>query len=80
MWDYIKSLFLYSETIFLARMAVIGGFITTLSGSLDLSPLWSLFSTGTDFTWKQLTFMGLGILGAGITVEMARRRNSKLNS
>jgi hypothetical protein len=63
-----------SETILVARLISLGGLITTFVGSLDLSPIWDLFKSGTDFTPKQLFWMGIGILGAGVAVEFARRR------
>lgn len=75
--DSLKSFFKYSETIFIARIAAFGGFVTAVNGQLDLAPLWSLFGTGTEFTWKQVFWIGLSILGAGVTVELARRRNMK---
>lgn len=73
--DTYKSWFRYSETLFLARMGMIGGAVTTFVGGMDFSPLWSLFSAGTDFTKQQILWIGVSILGAALTVEMARRRN-----
>lgn len=75
MFDTIKAWFKYSESIFLARAVVVIGFVTTTIGSLDLSPFWTLFTTGTEFSAKQLFWMGLGVVGAGVSFELARRRN-----
>lgn len=76
--DSCKAFFKYSESIFLARIFAFGGLITSLVGAMDFSPLWSLFSTGTDFTPKQLLFVGVSIVGMGVSFEMARRRGSDL--
>lgn len=76
--DKVKSWFKYSETIFLSRISAAIGFVIAAVGSMDFSPLWSLFQTGTDFTQKQLIFIGVAIVGAGITFELARRRSSSL--
>lgn len=73
--DKYKSWFRYSETLFLARISMIGGAVTTFVGGMDFSPLWSMFSTGTDFTKQQVLWIGVSIVGAALTVEMARRRN-----
>lgn len=74
-WDDVKRFFKYSEVIFLARLGAVSGAVTTFVGGMDFSPLWSLFSTGTDFTPKQVFWIGIAILGTAVTVEMARRRN-----
>lgn len=75
-WSQLKSWFLYSETIFLARAAAAAGAITTAVGGFDFSPMWDLFKTGTDFTRHQIIWIGVAILGSGITMELARRRNA----
>ena len=75
-WEATKIFFKRSESIFLARMIALGGTATTFVGGMDFSPLWSLFQTGTDFTQKQLIFMGIAIVGTGVSLEIARRRNA----
>lgn len=75
-WDKIKAFFKRSESIFLARMAVVFGFATSVMGAMDLSPVWALFSTGTDFTSKQLMYLGVSVVGTGVMFELARRRNT----
>src|ERR1700730_4460773 len=70
----VKGWFNNSETILLARLATIGGAITSVIVEFEFSPLWSVLSTGTDFTGKQIFWIGVSIVGAGITIELARRR------
>ena len=69
-----------SATILVARVMSLSGIITTFVGSLDLSPIWDTLKTGTAFTKPQLIYMGLGIIGAGLTVELARRRTLDVGS
>ena len=73
-WDKYKSWFNYSTTILVARVLTMSGAITTFVGGLDFSPLWAVFTTGTDLNQKQLISIGIGIIGIGISVEIARRR------
>lgn len=77
LWQKIKDWFYHSESIVLAYVTSLFGIVTGLIGSLDLSPFWSLFQTGTSFTSKQLTWMGVGVLGAGISMYIARVRGTK---
>lgn len=77
LWQKIKDWFWHSESIALSYIVTIGGAITTFVGSLDFSPLWSLFQTGTDFTSKQLTWIGASILGTGLSIYIARVRGTK---
>lgn len=77
-WDGVKDWFKRSETIFLSRVAVLSGVVTTTVGAMDWSPILNLLSTGTDFSKKQLIWMGIGIIMSGITLEIARRRGSNL--
>lgn len=72
--DKYKSWFRYSMSIFLARVLALSGVITTFVGGLDFSPLWTVLSTGTDFTRQQLIWIGIAIIGTGVSFEMARRR------
>lgn len=73
--DKYKSWFRYSEVLFITRMGALVGAGTSFVGQMDLSPLWSLFSTGTDFNSKQVFWIGVSIVGAALTVDFARRRN-----
>lgn len=59
--------------VVMARLLALSGMITAFVGAMDFSPLWSMLSTGTDFNWKQLLGIGVGIAGAGITIELAKR-------
>lgn len=78
-WLKIKNWSGWSKagSIFMARMAAIAGMITSIVGAMDWSPLWNLFTTGTDFTQKQLIFMGIGIIGGAITAELVRSHGTK---
>lgn len=75
-YEGIKAWFLNSETIFVARLTALVGLVTTAAGSLDLSPLWSLFGTGTGFTFKQVAWIGGLLLTQGVVLEVLRRRNA----
>jgi hypothetical protein len=48
--------------------------IISLIGLFDWSPIWDTFKTGTAFTNQQLIWIGIGIIGSGVTVELVRRR------
>ena len=74
-WDMVKSMFRNSATIFIARTTATLGFVTTTVGAFDWSPLWAVFTTGTSFNRNQLIMIGVGVVGLGITTEIARRRS-----
>lgn len=76
-WDGVKAWFKRSESIFLARIAAISGFVTSAIGFMDWSPLWSLLQTGTEFTKHQLIGMGIALVGGGVMLEIARRRGTR---
>lgn len=76
-WQKIKDWFYHSESVVLAYIVSLGGLVTGIIGSLDLSPLWTMFQAGTEFTSKQLTWMGVGVLGTGISMYIARVRGTK---
>lgn len=72
MWDWVHN----SGTILLGRIETVIGLIITGIGAADFAPLWSLFGTGTAFTWREVTTLG-GILTArGVIGEVIRRRNT----
>lgn len=74
-WDSIKAWFSNSETIFLARMEVVVGFLTAVIGGLDWTPLMSMdFSNAVSN--KQMLILGATIIVKGILSEIARRRNA----
>ncbi len=73
-WDMIKSMFRNSLTIFLARSTALAGIVTSTVGVMDWSPLWSIFTTGTFLTKQQMIAIGIGVIGMGVTTELARRR------
>lgn len=74
-WEETKAFFKYSETIFLARLTAFTGLVTAVIGSVDWSPVFSGLGVDTGFSWKQTTWLGIGIFVKGIIDELARRRN-----
>lgn len=74
-WEEVKAFFKYSETIFLARITAFTGLVTATIGSVDWSPVFSGLGVDTGFSWKQTTWLGIGIFVKGIIDELARRRN-----
>lgn len=73
-WEEIKSFFHYSITIFLARLTAFTGLVTAVIGSVDWSPVFSGLGVDTGFSWKQTTWLGIGIFVKGIIDELGRRR------
>lgn len=78
LWQKVKDWFYHSETVALAWLMSLSGIVTTFVGSLDLAPFWTLFQTGTAFTNRQLIWMGVGVLGAGVATYIARVRNTRV--
>lgn len=74
-WEETKAFFHYSETIFLARATAFGGLVTAVAGSVDWSPVFNGLGVDTGFSWKQTSWLGIGIFVKGIIDELARRRN-----
>lgn len=79
-WEEAKAFFKYSETIFLARLTAFSGLITAVAGSVDWSPVFNGLGLDTGFSWKQTTWLGVGIFFKGIIDELARRRNMVTNA
>lgn len=77
-WDDVKAFFKYSETVFVARLTMLTGFITTALGAVDWSPLYSLIGTDPGFTKNQVMWLGITTFGKGLLDEYLRRRNSTL--
>jgi hypothetical protein len=77
-WQKIKDWFYNSESIALTWIMGAFGTITGIVGTLDLSPFWTLFQTGTEFTSKQLAWMGAGVLGSAVALYIARVRGTKV--
>lgn len=77
-WEQLKAFFKYSETIFLARVTAFSGLLTAVMGSVDWSPVFNGLGMDTGFSWKQTTWLGIGIFFKGILDELARRRNANL--
>lgn len=80
LWEGFKTTFGWHTvgTIVLARIVAFSGFITGIVGAMDWSPLWTMLSTGTEFTKHQLIAIGVSIAGLAITTEITRRRNDPL--
>jgi hypothetical protein len=76
-WQHTKAWFHYSETLFLARLTMLSGFMIAAVGAMDWSPLTTIdFETG--FKPHQLVAVGSITLVKGVVDEVARRRNSAL--
>lgn len=75
-WSGIKAWFKHSETILLARIELISGFVITAVSAMDWSPLLSM-GVDTGFTWKQGMVLGSITLAKGLITELARRRNTQ---
>ena len=76
-YEEVKAFFKYSETIFIARLQSLIGLFTAVIGIVDWSPVFNLLGVDTGFSYKQVTWLGLGLFFKGIVDELARRRNSK---
>lgn len=77
-WEETKAFFKYSETIFLARVTAFTGLVTAVVGSVDWSPVFNGLGVDTGFSWKQTTWLGIGIFVKGVIDELTRRRNANL--
>lgn len=75
-WEEVKAFFKYSETIFIARLQSLIGLIMAVVGAVDWSPVFNLLGMDTGFSWKQTTWLGIGLFFKGIIDELARRRNA----
>lgn len=74
-WEETKAFFLYSKSVFLARMTVVSGFLISASSLLDWSPLLSLVGVDTGFSKHQLFWTGAIVAIKGLFDELARRIN-----
>ncbi len=73
MWETFKAFCAYSHTVMLARFTMISGLVTASIGLMDWSPLFSLFGTSTDFSPKQVAYLGIGTFAKGVLDEIVRR-------
>jgi hypothetical protein len=62
------------ESLVVARLTALGGFITGVVGCLDWSPLLGI----TGFDYKQVIFTGGIVMLIGVSTEIARRRGAQL--
>lgn len=74
-WEDTKAFFLFSKSVFLARMTVVSGFLISASSLLDWSPLLSVVGVDTGFTKHQLFWTGAVVAIKGVFDELARRIN-----
>lgn len=74
LWEEAKSFFHYSMTILIARATMVTGLLTAVIGSVDWSPVFSGLGVDTGFSWKQTSWLGIGIFIKGVIDELARRR------
>jgi len=71
-WPKIRGYFKDSETIFLARLTSLVGFIATVAAGMDWSPFVSLAQDG-GFDAKQAMWLGVFLIAQGVAFELARR-------
>jgi len=76
MFQSIKDWFKRSETIFLARLEALVGFVILAFSVMDWSPLISI-GMSTGFTWGQIYMLGIIMVIKGGVSEWARRINTK---
>ena len=75
MWESIKNWFSNSETILIARLETVTGFLIAALSAIDWTPLLSMdFSQA--FSWNQFTVIGAILILKGLISEWARRRNA----
>lgn len=77
-WEEVKAFFKYSETILIARFQALTGLVMAVIGAVDWSPVFNLLGIDTGFSWKQTTWLGIGLFFKGVIDELARRRNANL--
>jgi hypothetical protein len=75
-WTEVKAWFKNSETILLARLEMLVGFLAVAMSAMDWSPL---LASGihTGLTWTQTAVLGSIVFVKGIISEWARRLNTK---
>lgn len=71
----LQKWFKDSETILVARLTVLGGFITSVGAGLDWNRIFSLDFSQSIYN-RQLLITGIVIIVQGMLVELARRRRS----
>lgn len=73
-WTEAKAFFHYSVTILIARLTMLTGLATAAIGSVDWSPVFNGLGMDTGFSWKQTSWLGIGIFVKGVIDEIGRRR------
>lgn len=73
-WDNIKAWFKRSETILIARLEILVGFMLAAVQGMDWSALMSLDFTNSVSSKEFLSIGGL-VIAKGLISEWARRRN-----
>lgn len=68
MWDKIKAFFKRSETIFLARLQVVGGIIISVILAIDPN----MFAA-----YIPAEYVPMWLIAIGLITEIARRRRAK---
>jgi len=77
-WEDCKAFFKYSETIFVARLTMLFGFVSAAVGAMDWSPIYNVLGTDPGFTKNQAMWLGITTFAKGMLDEYVRRRNSTL--
>lgn len=75
-WDAIKSFFVYSETVLIARAEALVGVLTMTFAAMDYSPLLGI----TNLDKTQVLWLGGVSFVKGLFTELARRRNMNTTS
>lgn len=72
LWTDILGFFRYSHAILVARLTMVLGFLISVLGAIDWSPLLSL-NIDTGFTKNQVIWLGIITFVKGVLDEIARR-------
>ena len=75
MWNRIKIFFRDSETIFLARLQMLVGFVVAAATAMDWGPLIGMASGG-GFDKDQLISLAVILFVQGVAIEYMRRRRA----
>ena len=75
LWDRIRNFFSDSETIFLARLEVLVGFLVSAFALMDWGPLLAM-GVDTGINWVTAMWLGGLSIAKGIVTELGRRHRA----